>query len=79
MTALSYCIQVYLAMAKGGLTPDHTLVCPIAHYPSTIELPDVSIGGDHILEIYIHPSRTVVFKIGIPPSIIPRRILNEIT
>ena len=29
-------------MAKGGLTPDHTLICPIAHYPSTVELPDVS-------------------------------------
>ncbi len=35
-------MQVYLAMAKGGLTPDHTLICPIAHYPSTVELPDVS-------------------------------------
>lgn len=28
-------------MAKGGLTTDHTLICPIAHYPSTVEMPDV--------------------------------------
>ncbi|CAB4012199.1 CWF19 1, partial [Paramuricea clavata] len=35
--------HVYLAMAKGGLTPDHTLICPIAHYPSTVELPDPSV------------------------------------
>ena len=35
--------HVYLAMAKGGLTPDHTLICPIAHYPSTVELPDEAL------------------------------------
>ncbi|XP_028399812.1 CWF19-like protein 1 [Dendronephthya gigantea] len=35
--------HVYLAMAKGGLTGDHTLICPIAHYPSTVELPDEAL------------------------------------
>ena len=44
-------MQVYLAMAKGGLTPDHTLICPIAHYPSTVELPDVSF-----VTIYVYKS-----------------------
>ncbi|XP_046860261.1 CWF19-like protein 1 [Xenia sp. Carnegie-2017] len=35
--------HVYLAMAKGGLTTDHTLICPIAHYPSTVEMPDEAL------------------------------------
>ena len=30
----------YLALPKGGLTPDHVLVLPIAHHPSLLELPD---------------------------------------
>lgn len=29
----------YLALPKGGLTPDHVLVLPIAHYASLLELP----------------------------------------
>lgn len=29
----------YLALPKGGLTPDHVLVLPIAHHPSLLELP----------------------------------------
>uniref|UniRef100_A0A671YDY5 CWF19-like protein 1 n=1 Tax=Sparus aurata TaxID=8175 RepID=A0A671YDY5_SPAAU len=28
----------YLAMAKGGLTPDHMLILPIGHYQSVVEL-----------------------------------------
>ena len=30
----------YLALPKGGLTPDHVLVLPIAHHPSLLELPN---------------------------------------
>lgn len=31
-------MQCYLAMAKGGLTPDHMLILPIGHYQSVVEL-----------------------------------------
>jgi len=30
--------NVYLALAKGGLTPDHVLILPITHVPSTLQL-----------------------------------------
>lgn len=30
----------YVALAKGGLTPDHILILPNCHYQSVIELPD---------------------------------------
>lgn len=30
----------YLALAKGGLTPDHCLIIPIAHHQSTTSAPD---------------------------------------
>ena len=30
----------YLALAKGGLTPDHVMVLPIACYPSSLEIPE---------------------------------------
>ena len=33
-------LQCYIAMAKGGLTPDHVLILPIAHHSSSLELPD---------------------------------------
>ncbi|XP_072022054.1 CWF19-like protein 1 [Amphiura filiformis] len=29
----------YLALAKGGLVPDHVLITPIGHYQSTVDLP----------------------------------------
>jgi hypothetical protein len=32
--------NVYLALAKGGLTPDHVLILPITHVPSTLQLDD---------------------------------------
>lgn len=32
------CLQCYLAMAKGGLTPHHMLVLPIGHYQSVVDL-----------------------------------------
>ncbi len=28
----------YLALPKGGLTPDHVLILPISHYPSSMEV-----------------------------------------
>lgn len=28
----------YVALAKGGLVPDHVLICPIAHFESTVKL-----------------------------------------
>lgn len=31
--------QVYLALAKGGLTPDHALLLPVAHHQSTSDMP----------------------------------------
>ena len=32
--------HTYIALPKGGLTPYHVLILPIAHHPSTLELPD---------------------------------------
>ncbi|XP_013396694.1 CWF19-like protein 1 isoform X2 [Lingula anatina] len=32
--------QVYLALAKGPLVPEHVLILPIGHYQSTVSLPD---------------------------------------
>lgn len=32
------CLQCYLAMAKGGLTPRHVLILPIGHYQSVVDL-----------------------------------------
>ena len=32
--------QCYIAMAKGGLTPDHVLILPIAHHSSSLDLPE---------------------------------------
>ncbi|XP_051889844.1 CWF19-like protein 1 [Pristis pectinata] len=29
----------YIALAKGGLSPDHVLILPIGHYQSVVELP----------------------------------------
>ncbi|KAJ7322780.1 hypothetical protein OS493_032965 [Desmophyllum pertusum] len=31
----------YVALAKGGLVPDHVLICPIAHFESTVKLTEV--------------------------------------
>nr|CAB3234912.1 CWF19-like protein 1 [Phallusia mammillata] len=33
----------YVALAKGGLTWDHVLVLPIAHHPSSLDLPDDTV------------------------------------
>ncbi|TSK13549.1 CWF19-like protein 1 [Bagarius yarrelli] len=33
----------YMALAKGGLTPDHVLLLPIGHYQSVVELPSEAI------------------------------------
>ena len=30
----------YLALPKGGLTPDHVLILPIAHYASLLDIPE---------------------------------------
>ena len=32
-------LQAYLALAKGGLTPDHILITPIGHHQSTVSAP----------------------------------------
>ncbi|KAH3727587.1 CWF19-like protein 1 isoform X2 [Dreissena polymorpha] len=32
--------QTYLALAKGGLVPDHILILPIGHYQSSVTAPD---------------------------------------
>ncbi len=32
--------HAYLALPKGGLTPDHVLILPIAHHASLLELPE---------------------------------------
>jgi len=32
--------ECYLALAKGALTPDHVLIIPLGHFPSTGELPE---------------------------------------
>uniref|UniRef100_A0A4W6C0F2 CWF19-like protein 1 n=1 Tax=Lates calcarifer TaxID=8187 RepID=A0A4W6C0F2_LATCA len=33
-----FCLQCYLALAKGGLTPHHILILPIGHYQSVVDL-----------------------------------------
>lgn len=35
--------QCYMALAKGGLTPDHVLLLPIGHYQSVVELPSEAV------------------------------------
>ena len=32
--------HAYLALPKGGLTPDHVLILPIAHYASLLDIPE---------------------------------------
>lgn len=36
-------LQTYLALAKGGLVPDHVLILPIGHYQSTVVAPPETI------------------------------------
>jgi len=33
-------IQSYLALAKGGMVPDHVLILPVGHHQSLATLPD---------------------------------------
>jgi len=33
-------IQSYLALAKGGMVPDHVLILPVGHHQSLSTLPD---------------------------------------
>jgi hypothetical protein len=33
-------IQSYLALAKGGLVPDHVLILPVGHHQSLSTLPN---------------------------------------
>jgi len=40
---ISVGLQTYLALAKGGLTPDHVLICPIHHYHSTVVVPEETL------------------------------------
>ena len=41
-----YCVfvQSYLALPKGGLTPDHVLIIPISHYASFTEASRVRVS-----------------------------------
>ncbi|KAG8126733.1 hypothetical protein E2320_021819 [Naja naja] len=36
--SIYFAISCYLALAKGGLSPDHVLILPIGHYQSMVEL-----------------------------------------
>eukprot|EP00795_Rhopilema_esculentum_P013136 gene13136-3928_t len=40
---ISVGLQTYLALAKGGLTENHVLICPIHHYNSTVVLPEETL------------------------------------
>lgn len=33
-------LQCYVALAKGGLIPEHVLIAPIGHHQSTVTAPD---------------------------------------
>lgn len=33
------CLQAYLALAKGGLTPNHVLILPVGHHQAAAHLP----------------------------------------
>lgn len=35
--------EVYLALAKGGLTPDHALIIPMEHHPASTSLPESAL------------------------------------
>lgn len=42
----------YLALAKGGLVPDHLLILPIEHFQSTSHLEnDCRSGKDNLKDI----------------------------
>ena len=42
--------QCYLALAKGGLVPDHILISPIGHYQSSLDLTEVSnMSSNHVI------------------------------
>ena len=30
----------YLALPKGGMTPEHVMILPISHYASQLDIPD---------------------------------------
>ncbi len=32
--------HAYMALAKGGLTPEHVMILPIAHYASSMDIPE---------------------------------------
>ena len=40
--------HAYLALAKGGLVPQHLLILPIAHYQSTPDLEDDCREGQYL-------------------------------
>ena len=43
-------LQCYVALAKGGLIPEHVLIAPIGHHQSVVTAPD-----DVIEEIEQYP------------------------
>uniref|UniRef100_H2Y9K2 CWF19-like protein 1 n=1 Tax=Ciona savignyi TaxID=51511 RepID=H2Y9K2_CIOSA len=56
----------YVAMAKGGLSPDHVLILPIAHHSSSNDLPEdtmleVTRYKDALRSAFKHQERDCVF------------------
>lgn len=43
--------HVYLALAKGGLVPEHLLILPITHFQSTSDLDGDSRQGKEVKEL----------------------------
>eukprot|EP00794_Sanderia_malayensis_P016735 gene16735-18431_t len=64
----------YLALAKGGLTPDHVLICPIHHYNSTVVLPEESLME---LEKYKQSLRKMFKKQGMSLVIFERNFYTQ--
>ncbi|KAL9978838.1 hypothetical protein ACROYT_G016409 [Oculina patagonica] len=44
----------YVALAKGGLVPDHVLICPIAHFESTVKLTEEVLLEIEKYPLYLH-------------------------
>lgn len=56
-----------MALAKGGLVADHVLICPIAHFESTVKLTEVGktfwlLFPNHDLDIATH-ERLLKFQV----------------
>lgn len=57
-----------MALAKGGLVPDHVLICPIGHFESSLKLSEVRFrlvliifDSSFLMSLKLEGNRSFVF------------------